>query len=183
MPAGLVWVSDAEPGYRRVKRGDRFDYLDTAGKRIRDEAVLARIRKLAIPPAYERRLDLPDAERPPAGDRARRARPQAVPLPPAVAQQRDDDKFERMLDVRRRAAAHPRARAARPEGRDGRRPRAEVLATVVRLLDTTLIRVGNEEYARGNGSFGLTTLRNRHAGVTGASCGCRSAARAACGTR
>jgi len=167
VPAGLVWVSDSEPGYRRVRRGDGFHYLDTAGKPIRDEAVLARIRKLAIPPAYEQVWICPLANgHLQATGRDARGRKQ-YRYHPLWQQQRGDDKFEAM---RAFGAALPRIRRCVQrdlDGHDGRRPtRTLVLATLVRLLDTTFIRIGNEEYARGNGSYGLTTLRTRHAGVS-----------------
>ncbi len=166
VPTGLVWVSDAEPGLRRVKRGDRVHYLDAAGKRVRDEAVLARIRKLAIPPAYEQVWICAQANgHLQATGRDARGRKQ-YRYHPQWQQQRGDDKFEAM---RAFGAALPRIRRCvqRDLARhDGRRPtRTLVLATLVRLLDTTFIRIGNEEYARGNGSYGLTTLRTRHAGV------------------
>jgi len=166
VPPGLVWVTDAEPGYRRVKRGDQVFYVDPQGRRVRDEATLARIRKLAIPPAYE---DVWICTRPEghlqATGRDARGRKQ-YRYHPQWQLQRGEDKFEAM---RAFGAALPRIRRRVQrdlEGRDGRRPtRERVLATLVRLLDTTFIRVGNEEYARGNGSYGLTTLRTRHAGV------------------
>ena len=166
VPAGLVWVSDADPGYRRVKRGDAVHYLDPHGRRVRDEATLARIRKLAIPPAYEEvwicRLANGHLQ---ATGRDARGRKQ-YRYHPDWQQQRGDDKFEAM---RAFGAALPRIRRSvqrELEDHDGHRPtRERVLATLVRLLDTTFIRIGNEEYARGNGSYGLTTLRTRHAGV------------------
>ncbi|WP_338055434.1 DNA topoisomerase IB [Scleromatobacter humisilvae] len=166
VPAGLVWVSDAEPGLRRVKRGDLVHYLDAAGKRVRDEAVLARIRKLAIPPAYEQVWICAQANgHLQATGRDARGRKQ-YRYHPQWQQQRGDDKFEAM---RAFGAALPRIRRCVQRdlaAHDGRRPtRTLVLATLVRLLDTTFIRIGNEEYARGNGSYGLTTLRTRHAGV------------------
>ena len=166
VPAGLVWVSDAEPGYRRVKRGDAVHYLDTRGKRLRDEATLARIRKLAIPPAYEQVWICAQANgHLQATGRDARGRKQ-YRYHPLWQQQRGDDKFEAM---RAFGAALPRLRrcvARDLAGHDASRPtRTLVLATLVRLLDTTFIRIGNEEYARGNGSYGLTTLRTRHAGV------------------
>jgi DNA topoisomerase I len=166
VPSGLVWVSDSEPGYRRVRRGDSVHYLDTRGRRIRDEAVLARIRKLAIPPAYEQVWICPLANgHLQATGRDARGRKQ-YRYHPLWQQQRGDDKFEAM---RAFGAALPRIRRCAQrdlDGQDGRRPtRTLVLATLVRLLDTTFIRIGNEEYARGNGSYGLTTLRTRHAGV------------------
>ena len=166
VPAGLVWVTDSEPGYRRVRHGDQVHYLDTRGKRLRDEATLARIRKLVIPPAYVDVWICPLANgHLQATGRDARGRKQ-YRYHPQWQQQRGDDKFEAM---RAFGAALPRIR--RNVQRDlsdaeGRRPtRTLVLATLVRLLDTTFIRIGNEEYARGNGSYGLTTLRTRHAGV------------------
>jgi len=166
VPEGLVWVSDAEPGIRRVRRGDAVHYVDPAGRRVTDEAVLARIRKLAIPPAYEDVWICCRANgHLQATGRDARGRKQ-YRYHPLWQQQRGEDKFEAM---RAFGAALPRIRRAVQrdlEGHDGRRPtRERVLATLVRLLDTTFIRIGNEEYARGNGSYGLTTLRTRHAGV------------------
>jgi DNA topoisomerase I len=166
VPDGLVWVSDSEPGFRRVGHGDQVHYLDTRGRRLADEAALARIRKLAIPPAYEEVWICahPNGHLQATG-RDARGRKQ-YRYHPLWQQRRGDDKFE---SLRAFGAALPRIRRnvqrdlADP---DGRRPtRTLVLATLVRLLDTTFIRVGNEEYARGNGSYGLTTLRTRHAGV------------------
>ena len=166
VPPGLVWVSDAEPGYRRIKRGDAVHYLDADGKRIRDEAVLARIRKLAIPPAYDQVWICAQANgHLQATGRDARGRKQ-YRYHPQWQQQRGDDKFEAM---RAFGAALPRIRRCVQrdlDGHDIRHPtRTLVLATLVRLLDTTFIRIGNEEYARGNGSYGLTTLRAHHAGV------------------
>ncbi len=166
VPVGLAWVSDSEPGYRRVRHGDELHYLDTQGKRVHDEATLARIRKLAIPPAYEDVwICAKENGHLQATGRDARGRKQ-YRYHPLWQQQRGDDKFE---SLRAFGAALPRIRRnvlrdlADP---DGRRPtRTLVLATLVRLLDTTFIRIGNEAYARGNGSYGLTTLRTRHAGV------------------
>jgi DNA topoisomerase-1 len=167
VPSGLVWVTDAEPGYRRVRHGDQVHYLDTQGKRIRDEATLARIRKLAVPPAYDQVWICAKANgHLQATGRDARGRKQYRYHPQWQAQ-RGQDKFESM---RAFGAVLPRIR--RNVRRDlsgdaaGRPTRTLVLATLVRLLDTTFIRIGNEEYARGNGSYGLTTLR--HAGVSDA---------------
>jgi DNA topoisomerase-1 len=169
VPSGLVWVTDAEPGYRRVRHGDQVHYLDTQGKRIRDEATLARIRKLAVPPAYDQVWICAKANgHLQATGRDARGRKQYRYHPQWQAQ-RGQDKFESM---RAFGAVLPRIR--RNVRRDlsgdaaGRPTRTLVLATLVRLLDTTFIRIGNEEYARGNGSYGLTTLRARHAGVSDA---------------
>ena len=166
VPAGLLWVSDAEPGYRRVGRGNAVHYLDTRGKRLRDAATLARIRQLAIPPAYEQVWICPHANghlQATGRDACGRKQYRYHPL---WQQQRGDDKFEAMRTF---GAALPRLRrcvARDLAGHDANRPtRTLVLATLVRLLDTTFIRIGNEAYARGNGSYGLTTLRTRHAGV------------------
>ena len=166
VPEGLVWVTDSEPGFRRVRHGDEVHYLDVDGKRLRDEAALARIRKLAIPPAYEQVWICAKANgHLQATGRDARGRKQ-YRYHPQWQQQRGDDKFEAL---RAFGAALPRLRrnvARDLAGHDGSRPtRTLVLATLVRLLDTTFIRIGNEEYARGNGSYGLTTLRTRHAGV------------------
>jgi DNA topoisomerase IB len=162
VPAGLVWVSDAEPGYQRVKLAGQVHYLDTHGKRLRDQATLARIRKLAIPPAYEQVWICAQANgHLQATGRDARGRKQ-YRYHPQWQQQRGDDKFESM---RAFGAALPRLRRAVARdlsGHDTRRPtRTPVLATLVRLLDTTYLRIGNEQYARGNGSYGLTTLRTR----------------------
>ena len=166
VPAGLVWVSDSEPGFKRVRHGDQVHYVDPHGKRVRDEAILARIRKLAIPPAYEQVWICAQANgHLQATGRDARGRKQ-YRYHPLWQQQRGDDKFESM---RAFGAVLPRIRRNVQrdlQGQDGKRPtRALVLATLVRLLDTTYIRIGNEEYARGNGSYGLTTLRTRHVGV------------------
>jgi DNA topoisomerase-1 len=169
-PAGLVWVNDADPGLRRIKRGDTVRYVDAAGRRVTDAATLARIRKLAIPPAYEEVWICANANgHLQATGRDARGRKQ-YRYHALWQQQRGDDKFEAL---RRFGAALPRIR--RRVQRDlaatrVKRPtRTLVLATLVRLLDTTFIRIGNEAYARGNGSYGLTTLRTRHAGVRDAS--------------
>ena len=163
--AGLRYVSDDRPGFRRVRAGRGFRYLDPAGRPLRDPDALARIRSLAIPPAWSDVWISPD----PSGHlqatgRDARRRKQ-YRYHPRFRSARDEAKFERILAF---AAALPRIRArvdadlARPG-----LPREKVLALVVRLLDRTLIRVGNDEYARSNRSFGLTTLRDRHVRVDG----------------
>lgn len=167
-PARLVYVSDTQPGIRRVRRGDQFRYLRPDGKPLKDEAEIARIRKLAIPPAYE---DVWICPRPDghlqATGRDARGRKQ-YRYHPDWRLARDADKFGRMHDFGRvlpRIRRRVQRDLARPVGRHP--ARESVLAALVRLLDTTLVRVGNDEYARSNGSYGLTTLRNRHAAVQG----------------
>ncbi|HVY81842.1 MAG TPA: hypothetical protein VG994_12720 [Steroidobacteraceae bacterium] len=162
---GLRYTTDHEPGLRRIIRGTGFAYLDAAGRAVRDPDTLARIRHLAIPPAYR---DVwicayPNGHLQATG-RDARGRKQ-YRYHPRWRTHRDATKFDRMLAF---GAALPRIR--RRVGRDLRRPglpREKVLATIVRLLECTLIRVGNEEYARTNGSFGLTTLRDRHVALNG----------------
>ncbi|HLP03110.1 MAG TPA: hypothetical protein VK163_13870, partial [Opitutaceae bacterium] len=158
--AGLRYVSDLAPGLTRVGPERRPRYLDPAGKPVRDAATLARIRRLAIPPAWTHVWICPRADgHIQATGRDARGRKQYRYHPDWTAV-RDSAKFERMAAFAR-ALPWIRRRVAR----DLRRPRLDrekVLAAMVRLLETTLVRVGNEEYAKQNHSFGLTTLRNRH---------------------
>lgn len=163
--AGLRYVSDEQPGYTRKLKGKSFQYFDTEGKLIKDETRILRIRRLAIPPAYK---DVwicasPNGHLQATGrdDRGRKQyryheRWRAV---------RDENKYDRMLifgdalpKIRRRIRADLQLAGL---------PRNKVLATVVQLLERTFIRIGNEEYARENKSFGLTTMRNRHVEVKG----------------
>jgi DNA topoisomerase IB len=158
--AGLVYVSDTQPGIRRLRRGKGFGYRDADGQPVTDKAELARIRALAIPPAYE---DVwicanPDGHLQATG-RDARGRKQYRYHPDWRAL-RDHGKFDRILAF---GAALPRLRRrARKDLALTGLPREKVLALLVRLLDETLIRVGNESYARDNKSYGLTTLRSRH---------------------
>ena len=161
----LVYVDDRQPGWRRVRRGSGFAYLDADGRRITDPDALRRIRGLAIPPAYTGVWICPDPNgHLQATGRDARGRKQYRyhPLWQAL---RGATKFERMREF---GHALPRIRRAveRDLALPGL-PREKVLATLVRLLDTTYLRVGNDEYARDNGSFGLTTLRTRHVAVQG----------------
>jgi DNA topoisomerase-1 len=167
-PRGLVWVSDVVPGIRRIRDRDGFAYVGPDGKRVRKADELRRIRALAIPPAYEAVWICTRADgHLQATGRDARGRKQ-YRYHPDWRVARDAHKFERMLEF---GAALPRIRkrvAADLAAPVGARPSREtVLATIVRLLDTTHVRIGNEEYARTNRSFGLTTLRNRHAAVSG----------------
>lgn len=163
--AGLRYVNDDEPGIARRRAGRGFAYRGSDGAAVRDPATLARIRALAIPPAWTEVWICADPEghiqatgRDEAGRKQYRyhARFRAV---------RDAAKFER-LPAFARALPAIRRRLLRDLDRDGL-PREKVLAAVVLLLEATLIRVGNAEYVR-NQSFGLTTLRDRHVRVNGA---------------
>jgi DNA topoisomerase-1 len=161
----LRYVSDTEPGLRRVRRGHGVGYVDPDGKAVRDPDTLARIAKLAIPPAYEEVWICRSADgHLQATGRDARGRKQYRYHPDWHAV-RDADKFMRMEEFGR-ALPRIRRRVALDLKRPGM-PREKVLATVVRLLESTLIRVGNEEYARENKSYGLTTLRTRHVDVSG----------------
>jgi len=161
----LVYVSDREPGYRRELRRGRFVFLSPSNTPIRDDRVLRRIRTLAIPPAYTDVwiCRLPNGHMQ-ATARDARGRKQ-YRYHPHWREQRDMAKYDRMLDFSRRLARLRRRVAA--DLRQSGMPRTRVLATIVRLLEASLIRVGNEEYARANGSFGLTTLHNGHVRVRG----------------
>jgi DNA topoisomerase-1 len=156
----LRYVSDDEPGITREAKGKRLVYRDPDGRVVRDAATLARIKALVIPPAWTRVWICPRTDgHLQATGRDQRGRKQ-YRYHPRWTQVRDAAKYGRLLAFGR---ALPVLR--RRVMRDLQAPplsRPRVLATVVRLLETTLIRVGNEEYARTNQSFGLTTLRDRH---------------------
>ena len=159
---GLRYVNDASPGSRAAAPGKGFVYTGPNGKRIRDQAEVDRIRQLAIPPAWTDVWICPSAERPHPRDRTGRQGTQAVPLPPALAVRAR--RGEVRPDASPSAEALPglRRRVRKDMTRSGL-PKEKVVATVVALLDCCFARVGNEEYAKQNGSFGLTTLRGRHA--------------------
>jgi DNA topoisomerase I len=163
--AGLRYVSDQKPGISRRKEGGEFVYHDQHGRRIKDAALLKRIRSIVIPPAWERVWICPSAN----------GHLEATGFDAKGRKQykyhstwrlvRDEAKFERLHLF---AAVLPKIRAK--VDRDMRRPdlgREKIIATVVRLLEVSLIRVGNEEYVKENNSFGLTTMRNRHAKTNG----------------
>jgi DNA topoisomerase-1 len=159
--AGLLYVSDRDPGIRRLRCGRGFRYRDAEGRAVRDPATLDRIRALAIPPAYG---DVWICASPrghlQATGRDARARKQ-YRYHANWRSCRDTGKFERLPDF---ADALPRLRRAlRADLAQPGFPRDKVLALVVLTLSTTLLRVGNDAYARDNGSYGLTTLRTRHA--------------------
>jgi DNA topoisomerase IB len=157
---GLVYVTDTRPGIRRLRRGKGFSYRGVDGKAIGDRDELQRIRALAIPPAYadvwicvDPRGHLQATGRDARGRKQYRYHAQWRQL-------RDHGKFDRVLAF---GAALPklRRRVRRDLALPGL-PRDKVLALIVRLLDETLIRIGNESYTRENKSYGLTTLRSRH---------------------
>jgi len=165
---GLVYVDSSMPGLRRFKRGAAFRYRDTNGMWLRDSEEIARIRRLAIPPAYKDVWICP----------LRNGHLQATGVDARGRKQyryheqwrsfKDEAKFDRLgafggalPKIRRRVARDLRSSPGEPLRRE------LILATIVHLLDTTFLRVGNEEYANSNGSYGLTTLRNRHVDTRG----------------
>jgi DNA topoisomerase-1 len=162
--AGLRYVGDDRPGIRRRRAGSGFVYVGPDGRHVGDRHTLARIRRLAVPPAWRDVWICPRADgHIQAVGRDARGRKQ-YRYHADWRQIRDATKFERLATFARRLPAI-RRRVAADLRREGM-PREKVLAIVVRLLETTSIRIGNAEYARANGSFGLTTLHSRHADVT-----------------
>src|SRR5918996_1026737 len=163
--AGLRYVDDRGPGIRRRRTGKGFSYIGVDGKRLTDEKRLAWIKRTAIPPAWTDVWICPlKSGHIQATGRDARGRKQ-YRYHPRWRDVRDAAKYDRMIDF---ARALPRIR--RRVDRDLRRrglPREKVLALVVRLLEETLIRVGNDEYARENRSYGLSTLRDRHVSIDG----------------
>lgn len=162
---GLVYVDDSCPGLtRKILRG-KFAYFDVDGKRIKDECLVARINALAIPPAYENVWICPDETghiQATARDAKGRKQYRYHAQWSAV---RDATKYQNLLEF---SEALPAIR--RQVARDMAKPglsQEKVVAVVVKLLETTLIRIGTREYARDNKSFGLTTLRRRHTSVSG----------------
>jgi DNA topoisomerase-1 len=163
--AGLRYVSDDQPGFLRQSKGHEFEYLDTKGKPIRDEQRLLRIKRLAIPPAWRDIWICPSPNgHIQATGRDARKRKQYL-YHERWREIRDENKYDRMI-VFGKALPKIRKRAQKDLGLSGL-PRAKVLATVVQLLERSLIRIGNEEYARENKSFGLTTMQDRHVDVKG----------------
>jgi DNA topoisomerase-1 len=164
--AGLRYVSDSQPGIHRRRRGTGFQYLDADGKTLRDKDALGRIRSLVIPPAWQNvwvctnpRGHLQVTGRDARGRKQSRYHPRWREV-------RDETKYERMTIF---GAALPGIREQVQRDLSlSEMPRRKVLAAIVRLMEVTLIRVGNEEYARENHSYGLTTMRNKHVKVEGA---------------
>ncbi len=164
--AGLRYVNDERtPGIRRIGARKRFRYVDPHGRTIADRAELQRIKALVIPPAWTDVWICPDPRgHLQATGRDARGRKQ-YRYHPRWREVRDEVKYGRLIAF---AQALPRIRArADADLRKSGLPRDKVLAAVVQLLEKTLIRVGNEEYARENGSIGLTTMRDHHAKVRG----------------
>ena len=164
--AGLRYVSGDEPGFSRKRKRSGFAFYDTAGKLIRDPAVLKRIRSLVIPPAWKDVWICAKAN----------GHLQVIGVDARGRKQyryhqdwravRDEAKYERVMSF---ASALPRIRVrVESDMKLAGLPKEKVLATVVKLLEVSLIRIGNEEYARTNKSFGLTTMHNRHVTVDGA---------------
>lgn len=162
---GLSYVNDDDPGLRRIKAGDSFDYVDPDDDPVTDADTLARIRVLAIPPAWTHVWICPSPHgHIQATGRDQKGRKQ-YRYHEAWRRDRDGLKFGRMIAFGR---ALPRLRAQVDKDLTRRGlPRDKVVAAVIRLMELTLIRVGNEEYAQANKSFGLTTLRDRHAKLSG----------------
>jgi DNA topoisomerase I len=163
--AGLRYVSHWKPGMTRKRNRKGFSYLTADGTAVRDAETLARIRSLAIPPAWQNVWICPSAEGhiQATGYDVRRRR--QYRYHPRWREVRDQEKYGRVIGF---AQALPgiRRRVDRHLKRTGL-PREKVLAAVVHLLEATLIRVGNDEYAKSNHSFGLTTMRDEHAQVDG----------------
>ncbi|HXA39791.1 MAG TPA: DNA topoisomerase IB [Phenylobacterium sp.] len=161
--AHLTYVSDLDPGIRRRKAGHGFNYVDPDGQTIAAEATLDRIRKLAIPPAWTDVWIAPtERGHIQATGRDVRGRKQ-YRYHERWRHVRDAHKYDRLIAFGR-ALPRLRKQVDRDLARHGL-PREKVLAAVVRVMEITLIRVGNEEYAKTNKSFGLTTLRHRHARI------------------
>jgi DNA topoisomerase-1 len=163
--AGLRYVSDRAKGIGRVRTAEGFRYEDRDGNPVTDESTLARIKSLAIPPAWEEVWICPHANgHLQATGRDARGRMQ-YRYHPKWREVRDEAKYERMINFGK-ALPELRDKVERDLTRPGL-PREKVLAAVVRMLDLTGVRIGNEEYARENSSFGLTTLLTRHVRVEG----------------
>jgi len=163
--AGLRYVSGEVPGITRRKKGRGFAYFAADGGLIRQDATLKRIRSLAIPPAWTRVWICPQAEgHLQAVGRDARGRKQ-YRYHPLYREVRDQVKFDRMVSFGT-ALTKIRRRIRRDLKLPGM-PKLKILAAVLRLLDETFVRVGNDEYTRSNGSYGLTTLHNKHAAIRG----------------
>jgi DNA topoisomerase-1 len=162
---GLRYVSDVSPGYGRKRTGTSFSYYDKDGKRITNPDIVRRIKSIGIPPAYDFVWICPSANgHIQATGLDARGRKQ-YRYHPKWRELRDQNKYEHVMEF---AAALPglRKRVEADLKRKGL-PREKVLATIVSLLEKTLIRVGNSEYATRNKSYGLTTMRRKHVDIKG----------------
>jgi DNA topoisomerase I len=163
--AGLCYVTDRSPGIQRKRRGKHFSYLSPDGKVIQKPEVLKRIQALKIPPAWKNVWICPQSQgHLQATGRDAKGRKQ-YRYHDRWREVRDETKYEHLIlfgeslpALRRRVEEDLKASGL---------SYAKVLATITRLLDITFIRVGNEEYAQSNASYGLTTLRNRHVSIKG----------------
>jgi DNA topoisomerase-1 len=163
--AGLEYVNDEEPGIRRQKHGKGFVYLDSDGRKVRDPYAMARIRSLAIPPAWtDVWICASESGHLQATGRDVKGRKQYRYHIDFIAI-RDSAKYERLVEFAKSLPAL-RAAIATQMTLPGL-PREKVLATIVYLLDSTLIRIGNDAYARDNESYGITTLRDSHVRING----------------
>jgi DNA topoisomerase-1 len=165
--AGLVYSSDDRPGWSRRRQGQGFSYFDVQGKRITDERRRQRIRQLVIPPAWTDVWINPRSNgHLQATGRDERGRKQYL-YHPRWREVRDEAKYENISGFARQLP-HLRRRVARDLANfSGQPDRQTVTAALIKLLDTTLIRVGNSEYARQNDSYGLTTLHDEHVSING----------------
>lgn len=164
--AGLRYVNDESAGYSRKAKADDFEYFDTDGKPIRDEQRVLRIKRIGIPPAWTDVWICPSPNgHIQATGRDARCRKQ-YRYHERWREIRDENKYERIAVF---GATLPKIRNRVEKDLElSGLPCAKVVATVVHLLERTFIRIGNEEYARENKSFGLTTMQDRHVDVKGA---------------
>src|SRR5436305_4796687 len=166
IPSELTWSTDCTPGIRRRRAGRGFFYIGPDGRRVTDTETLARIKALAVPPAWKAVWICSDPRgHLQATGRDAKGRKQ-YRYHARFRAHREESKFERLWEFGN-VLPDIRRRVSRDLSLPGM-PKEKVVATVVRLLEATLVRVGNEEYARSNGSYGLTTLRDRHARFTSA---------------
>ncbi|MEP6603682.1 MAG: DNA topoisomerase IB [Spartobacteria bacterium] len=163
--AGLRYVNDSQPGYTRKAKADDFEYFDTDGKAIRDEQRLLRIKRIAVPPAYTDVWICPSANGHIQATGCDARRRKQYRYHERWREARDENKYEKMA-LFGEALPKIRKRVDQDLKLSGLQ-RNKVLATIVQLLERTFIRVGNEEYARENKSFGLTTMQDRHVDVKG----------------
>ena len=161
----MRYVSDDQPGFSRRRKGEEFEYFDAKGKPICDEQRLLRIKRVAVPPAWS---DVwicpsPNGHIQATGRDARRRK--QYQYHDRWREIRDENKYDRLVNF---GKALPKIRRRlKKDLALSSLPREKVLATIVQLLERSLIRVGNEEYARENKSFGLTTMQDRHVDVKG----------------